>query len=243
MSADSSGCNGDTSPRNSANIVPEGEPGAQQESTSGSSDHGLERHLSESATAETDIRAEKTHLVVVSDDSPTEASHEPSITELTIANHADHITSPPVTEGDPTQENMDLRDGEPTRKKRRLDEVDTSTEEKAAEGTGPAVPKASAFLHLPFDIFEEILLQTGDPGDLLAVARTCKALYAKLLDPAASLIWKKMRILVGLPDPAAYKTLYEDDGSSVKLMGVQCFVHSEPAYAAFIFGGGVCRVS
>ncbi len=111
----------------------------------------------------------------------------------------------------------------------------------------------SGFLNLPFDVLAEILIMTEHPGDVLAVARTSKQLCNRLVSPAAGFIWKKARIAVGLPDPAAYSAQYElpicyDNWTPhivaevYEVIGVGYFMGCEPAYAAFVFDGGICEV-
>ncbi|KXN84386.1 hypothetical protein AN958_12645 [Leucoagaricus sp. SymC.cos] len=113
---------------------------------------------------------------------------------------------------------------------------------------GSAGEQSSPLTHVPFDVLLEILKNTGHPGDLLAVARTCKDLCQKLTDPSAFPLWKKMREKIGLPNPVGkkYRAEVEDahtnDGPAMEITGVQNFVHNEPAYAAFVFDGGVCEV-
>ncbi|KAF9446017.1 hypothetical protein P691DRAFT_777169 [Macrolepiota fuliginosa MF-IS2] len=170
-------------------------------------------------------------------------SLEPVVVKSTIIDHSSGGATPPASFRADKNQTKDMKlaaDGGPMLKKRRLDSVEMGGKEVGDEAQ--AVTKSSALIDLPFDILEEILLHTGYPGDILAVARTCKALCTKLVDPAASLVWKKMRIRIGLPDPVAYEQSYEGGGSSRKLNGVQSFVNREPAYAAFIFGGGTCQV-
>lgn len=135
----------------------------------------------------------------------------------------------------------------PITKKRRLQEP--KREEQSSidvlEGDVAVIPKTCLLPGLPFDILEEILRCTGDPGDLLAVARTCKAMCNILLGPSASRLWREARNKVGLPDPSAYEETYEgpkEYGPSARVVGVQCFIDKEAAYADFVFGEGVCEV-
>lgn len=55
-----------------------------------------------------------------------------------------------------------------------------------------------------------------------------------------------MRIAVELPDPAEFRAEIVDVLGGQKVVGcitgVQCFVAREPAYAAFVFDGGLCEV-
>jgi hypothetical protein len=99
---------------------------------------------------------------------------------------------------------------------------------------------------LPLDILLEILDKISYPGDLLAVARTCKDLCRRLTDPSTYPTWRKVRNRVRMPDPATYEAEVRDeynaDGSNKKIMGVENFVNNEPAYAAFVFDGGSCEV-
>ncbi len=95
------------------------------------------------------------------------------------------------------------------------------------------------FLDLPFDVLADILILTGYPGDILAVARTSKQLCTQLVGPAAGFIWKKARIAVGLPDPAAYSA---QAGTPQEVVGVGYFISREAAYAAFVFDGVICEV-
>ncbi|KAF5357021.1 hypothetical protein D9756_006670 [Leucocoprinus leucothites] len=132
------------------------------------------------------------------------------------------------------------RDAEPRAKRGRFYEGHREAEERDALGAPPTL------LTLPFDLLLEILSRTSYPGDLLAVARTCKSLCRKLTDASTYHLWRKMRRDILLPDPAAYEAEVEDaynsDGSKKKITGVENFINNEPAYAAFIFDGGPCEI-
>lgn len=132
-----------------------------------------------------------------------------------------------------------LIDQEPQAKKGRQDETSDGAEERLLQPT--SVGDQAFFLLLPFDILLEILSRTNHPGDLLAVARTCKDLYRKLTDPSAYPLWRGMRRNLSLPDPAKYISVVRAHGTDVEVTGVLKFTH-EPAYAAFVFDGGVCEV-
>lgn len=95
------------------------------------------------------------------------------------------------------------------------------------------LPKPSPFVVLPVELLSEILIYTGSPQYVLAVARTCKALCQTLLISNNQFIWKETRKAcafnlkagpVSLPDPP--KTFF-----------------GEAAYAAFVFDSGTCEVS
>jgi hypothetical protein len=125
--------------------------------------------------------------------------------------------------------------------------INSDTGSKDAEGQAD-----HPFLYLPLEVLAEILLYTISPKDLLAVARTCKALCAQLVSPGSAFIWRKMREKVKLPDPAAFRPvvtvsnfqpiLQPDSGAASYSRGVELFVGREPAYAAFVFDGGLCEV-
>ena len=94
-------------------------------------------------------------------------------------------------------------------------------------------PKPSPFVVLPVELLSEILIYTGSPQYVLAVARTCKALCQTLLNTNNQFIWRLARRacafdigagLAYLPDPP------------------QDFF-GEAAYAAFVFDSGACDVS
>lgn len=57
----------------------------------------------------------------------------------------------------------------------------------------PSPPKRSPFLTLPLELLSEILILTGSPQHVLAVARACKALCQTLLSPNAQFIWREAR--------------------------------------------------
>lgn len=78
---------------------------------------------------------------------------------------------------------------------------------------------------LPFELIAEVLSYTS-PRDILALARTNKFFCTTLVKESSVFIWKKSRERcrpAPLPDPTPNFT--------------------EPAYAAFLFDGGVCEVS
>jgi len=56
-----------------------------------------------------------------------------------------------------------------------------------------SAPKGSPFLTLPLELLSEILILTGSPQHVLAVARACKALCQTLLSPNAQFIWREAR--------------------------------------------------
>ena len=96
-----------------------------------------------------------------------------------------------------------------------------------------ALSKPPPFVVLPVELFSEILIYTGSPQHVLAVARTCKALCQTLLSTNNQFIWREARRAcafnlaagpVHLPDPP--KDFF-----------------GEAAYAAFVFDSGVCEVS
>ena len=133
----------------------------------------------------------------------------------------------------------------------------------------PSAPKGSPFLTLPLELLSEILILTGSPQHVLAVARTCKALCQTLLSSNAQFIWREARkgpgctfktktytsqptpianvnpglqmalLGLGLAEPSA-------DEVSAKITGLPDpppqFFPSEAAYAAFIFDSGTCDV-
>ncbi|KAF9444847.1 hypothetical protein P691DRAFT_777987 [Macrolepiota fuliginosa MF-IS2] len=138
----------------------------------------------------------------------------------------------------PVSTHADVNGGRAT-KKPRFSSLEFETEARQLE----AAVQHSSFLELPLEILAEILLQTVSPADLLSVARTCKALCAQLLSPGTQFIWKKMRAVVGLPEPGVYHADIADAGGKVVMgvRGVQRFLGREVAYAAFVFDGGLCE--
>ncbi|TFK73485.1 hypothetical protein BDN72DRAFT_834612 [Pluteus cervinus] len=81
------------------------------------------------------------------------------------------------------------------------------------------------FTKLPYDLIAEILIQTQNPKDVLAVARCSKALCWMLTDPSARYVWKHTRInciVASMPAPIERFT--------------------ESSWAAWIFDGGPCEV-
>ena len=143
----------------------------------------------------------------------------------------------------------------------------STTEIKLATSTGSPVPpdgldaiiepasapKGSPFLTVPLELLSEILILTGSPQHVLAVARTCKALCHTLLSPNAQFVWREARKgpgctfkvrgiafglgLVGIDstDEVRTQVIRLPDPPS------QIFP-SEAAYAAFIFDSGACGV-
>ncbi|KXN84398.1 hypothetical protein AN958_12657 [Leucoagaricus sp. SymC.cos] len=93
----------------------------------------------------------------------------------------------------------------------------------------------------------EILFFISSPKDLLAVARTCKALCAQLLSPAATYVWRDLLERVGLPHPDRYCFSIDEEsegdgnGGVVTTIWINPFVRRWSAYAAFVFDGGVCE--
>lgn len=78
---------------------------------------------------------------------------------------------------------------------------------------------------LPFELIAEVLIYTGSPKDVLAVARCCKYFCNTLLGSNSTFIWEKTRKIClpsPLPDPPSLFT--------------------ESSYAAFVFDGGICEV-
>ena len=128
-------------------------------------------------------------------------------------------------------------------KKPRLDIVPPATNPIALVSTTEPLPvlalqidpltKPSPFVVLPVELLSEILIYTGSPQYVLAVARTCKVLCQTLLSTTNQFIWREARRAcaidratgpVCLPDPP------------IEFFG-------EAAYAAFVFDSGVCEVS
>jgi len=165
-------------------------------------------------------------LIVVSDPSTSEIS-----TSVAFTNN---------DESKQLSSAYNLIDQEPQAKKGRQYETSGGAEEQLLQPT--SVGDQPFFLLLPFDILLEILSRTNHPGDLLAVARTCKNLCRKLTDPSAYPLWRGMRRNLSLPDPAKYISVVRSQhGTDAKVTGVSNFSH-EPAYAAFVFDGGGCEV-
>jgi hypothetical protein len=135
-----------------------------------------------------------------------------------------------------------------------------------------SAPKGSPFLTLPLELLSEILILTGSPQHVLAVARACKALCQTLLSPTAQFIWREARKGPGCtfksthasqPTPMAnVNPVNVGPGLQIALLslGVELaddevsrnvtrlpdpppqFFSSEAAYAAFIFDSGTCDV-
>jgi len=87
------------------------------------------------------------------------------------------------------------------------------------------LPPECQLSKLPVELIAEILLYTESPRDVLAVARSCKALCYTLLNETNQYIWKYCRENCKpepLPSPVGK--------------------FKEPAYAAFVFDESNCEV-
>lgn len=140
-------------------------------------------------------------------------------------------------------------DESPTRprKKGHLEFDDTQTNRQ--------ISKPSLLFRLPLELLAEILIFTGSPQHVLAVARTCKAFCHTLLEKHAQYIWRTARRGSGCsfnPDIIAHNdTFWTDFGSDFSsFTNSTTFVtlpnpprnFSEAAYAAFLYDPGPCEV-
>ncbi len=221
-----------------------------EEGVSPTTDGGTKRPLDASATPDIDTRAKKARRTT---DGPIGSSDGASVEPFNIGSTSDiafsgAVSTAPELPSDsvPSPERLDVMESED------LAETAGKSKQSSGDGDGDGTENmainsmASAFLNLPFDVFAEILILTEYPGDILAVARTSKQLCTLLVEPTADFIWKKARTVLGLPDPLVYsakiKNARKSDGSPESLVGVGCFAGREPAYAAFVFDGGICEV-
>jgi hypothetical protein len=128
-----------------------------------------------------------------------------------------------------------------TIKKPRLPEPSKDHEDQImdSEHITERVPESASFAGLNPDILKIILEQTGYPGDVVSVSRTCQELRNKLIIPGDSGLWRRMRNAVGLPDPSDFKEQVE---GLTKLLCVERFIEKEAEYVTFVFGEGDCEV-
>lgn len=96
-----------------------------------------------------------------------------------------------------------------------------------------ALPKPSPFVVLPVELLSEILIHTGSPQYVLAVARTCKALCQTLLSTHNQFIWRMAR----------RAGAFDLEAGPVYLPDPPHDFFGEAAYAAFVFDAGTCDVS
>ncbi|KAF8814728.1 hypothetical protein BYT27DRAFT_7205692 [Phlegmacium glaucopus] len=94
-----------------------------------------------------------------------------------------------------------------------------------------AFPKPSPLVVLPVELLSEILIYTGSPQHVLAVARTCKALCQTLLSTTNQFIWREARRACA----------FDFEGEPVYLPDPPEDFFGEAAYAAFVFDSGVCE--
>lgn len=207
-----------------------------RERASPASDCGTKRPLDEGATTESDTRAKRARKTPV--DSPVGT---PQVEQANIESSSTISPAPPLSLAPEPSDQVWSGDG-----------TFMSIEDAIENGSPIQIDNAEeptprcAYLSLPFDVLADILILVEHPKDILAVARTCKQTCTQLVSPAASFVWKKARLALGLPDPLGYETTVKNlpmsIGSIQSVVGVECFVDREPAYAAFVFDGGICEV-
>lgn len=121
-------------------------------------------------------------------------------------------------------------DSKPPTKKTRLEAND-----ERQDGTGHDVLKSPSILKLPLELLSEVLIRTGSPEHVLAVARTCKSLCHTLLSRDAEFIWRETR--------RSPSIMFQHENITCKLPDPPAEFFNEVAYAAFIFSPGNCDVS
>ncbi|KDQ09009.1 hypothetical protein BOTBODRAFT_69394 [Botryobasidium botryosum FD-172 SS1] len=96
-------------------------------------------------------------------------------------------------------------------------------QERASKVPKQVSQSGCLMITLPIELFTEIFFYLF-PRDLLALARSCKRLFQVLVNPSATLVWRRARVHLShpVPDPSSNWT--------------------EWAYAAFIFDGGPCAI-
>ncbi|KAF9444848.1 hypothetical protein P691DRAFT_763046 [Macrolepiota fuliginosa MF-IS2] len=99
--------------------------------------------------------------------------------------------------------------------------------------------KHSLLPDLPLEIIAEILWQTHSFVGIFSVARTCKTLCAKLINPEATFIWRSMRIALGLPGEDFNVEFDPGAGGELRLVGVytcrQYFQGTEQEFTVFCY--------
>jgi hypothetical protein len=134
------------------------------------------------------------------------------------------------------------------RKKGRMEVGDVQTES--------LISKPSLLFRLPLELLAEILIMTGSPQHVLAVARTCKSFCHTLLGEDAQFIWRAARRGPGCsfnPCVASIEqilSLGHLPNDLIALSDPTQFISlpgpprnfSEAAYAAFLYDPGPCEV-
>ncbi|KAF9568625.1 hypothetical protein CPC08DRAFT_702225 [Agrocybe pediades] len=115
------------------------------------------------------------------------------------------------------------------------EEVPSSPRESDMPNVSSATDTSSAatcyLFTLPTELLNEILLLTGCPKYVLAMARTCKAFCNLLLAPEATRIWREVRKSYVLVSRLNQKVLRLPDPPEI---------FSEARYASFLFDSGDC---
>ena len=139
-------------------------------------------------------------------------------------------------------------DASRSRKKGRMEVGDVQTES--------LISKASLLFRLPLELLAEILILTGSPQHVLAIARTCKSFCHTLLGEDAQFIWRAARRGPGCsfnPCVASIEQFLSLDhglNDLSTLTNSTQFISlpgpprnfSEAAYAAFLYDPGPCEV-
>ncbi|KAF8884933.1 hypothetical protein CPB84DRAFT_1964901 [Gymnopilus junonius] len=130
--------------------------------------------------------------------------------------------------------------------------VDEANANTSASQSASAPTPGCSILTLPLELQAEILILTGSPQHVLAVARTCKALCMTLLSSEAQFIWREARKGSGctfeytvvehsLPLGHAGPIERTETKFIAKLPDPPKGFFGEAAYAAFVFDGGKCE--